>query len=94
MKIAKLFCILIVYTYVKIKNRIFGGNYMAKMKKIEVSLGITMELNGTYVKPNATIEIDLDESDNTKEKREQIWRAAWDMVEAQVVGKIADLKGE
>lgn len=67
---------------------------MAKMKKIEVSLGITMEVNGTYVKPNALIEIDLDEADNTKEKRDAIWKAAWDMVEAQVVGKIQELKGE
>lgn len=67
---------------------------MAKMKKIEVSLGITMEVNGTYVKPNALIEIDLDDMDNTKEKRDAIWKAAWDMVEAQVVGKIQELKGE
>ena len=67
---------------------------MAKFKQLEVSLGITMEVNGTYIKPNATVTIELDDIDNTKEKRDKIWQAAWKQVDDQVTAKIQELKGE
>ena len=65
---------------------------MAKMKEIEVSLGITIEVNGTYIKPNAKIVIELDENDTTAEKRKAIWDAAWKQVDSQVVAKVNEFK--
>lgn len=67
---------------------------MAKFKQLEVSLGITIEVNGTYIKPNATVVIELEDLDNTKEKRDKIWQAAWKQVDDQVTAKIQELKGE
>ena len=60
---------------------------MARLKEIEVSLGITMELNGKYIKPNARLVVELDPSD-TAEKRHQIWESAWKQVDAQVVKEL------
>lgn len=67
---------------------------MAKMKEIEVSLGITIEVNGTYIKPNAKVVIELDEADTSAEKRKAIWEAAWKQVDQQVVAKVNEFKGE
>ena len=65
---------------------------MAKLKEIEVSLGITIEVNGKYIKPNAKVVVELDESD-TLEKRKKIWEAAWRTVDEQVVEKVQEFVG-
>lgn len=60
---------------------------MAKLKEIEVSLGITIEVNGKYIKPNAKVVIELEDTD-TPEKRHAIWEAAWKQVDQQVVKEL------
>ena len=64
---------------------------MAKLKEIEVSLGITVEQKGVYYKPNARAVIELDTTD-TPENRKKIWVQAWDMVEEQVSKQLENLR--
>lgn len=64
---------------------------MAKLKEIEVSLGITVEQKGVYYKPNARAVIELDTTD-TPENRKKIWIQAWDMVEEQVSKQLENLR--
>lgn len=64
---------------------------MAKLKEIEVALGVTVEQNGVYYKPNARAVIELDEKD-TPENRARIWSHAWRMIEEQVSEQLKSLK--
>lgn len=64
---------------------------MAKLKEIEVSLGITLENKGVYYKPNAKVVIEVDLED-IGSKREAVWKQAWEMVEDQVSKQIESIK--
>ena len=60
---------------------------MAKMKEIKVALGISVEIGGTWYRPNAEVTIELDEADSP-DKRKQIWNKAWEVVTEQVEKQI------
>lgn len=64
---------------------------MARLKEIEVSIGITLESKGVYYKPNARAVIEIDKEDS-KENREAVWKQAWKMVEEQVSDQLENIK--
>ncbi len=49
---------------------------MAKVKEIEVSVGITVEVNKKWVRTGASMKIEVNE-ENTPEKREKIYDKAY-----------------
>ena len=64
---------------------------MAKLKEIEVALGVTVEDKGVYYKPNARVVIEVDTTD-TGEVRKKVWEQAWGMVEEQVSKQLENLR--
>lgn len=66
---------------------------MAMLKEIKVEMGITIEVNGTYIKPVCSVVVACDEND-TLEKRKQIWESAWKTVDTQILNKIQEYKNK
>lgn len=64
---------------------------MARLKEIEVSLGLTLEQKGVYYKPNARIVLEIDLEDSGA-KRDKVWEQAWKMVEEQVTKQLENIK--
>ncbi|MGL5460739.1 MAG: hypothetical protein ACRDBY_14075 [Cetobacterium sp.] len=63
---------------------------MAKLKELEVSLGISLEVNKVWYRPTASIKLEMDETD-TVEKRKLIWKSAWQTVSTEVERQIIEL---
>lgn len=64
---------------------------MAKLKEIAVSLGLSIEINGAWFRPNCEIKIELDETD-TPDKRDAVFRKAWDTVSEQINKTITEIE--
>lgn len=65
---------------------------MAKLKEVEVSLGVSLDVKGVWYKPNARLVIELDERD-TVEKRKAIWGQAWETVADEIERQLKEITG-
>jgi hypothetical protein len=64
---------------------------MARMKEIEVGIGLSVEVNGAWYRPNCTVKIEMDETD-TPAKREAIFKRAWETVTEQIDKTISQIE--
>lgn len=64
-----------------------------RVKEIDVSLGISFEANNTWYKPNSRMVLQLDE-DTTPQKRNVIWKKAWEEIRKQLEKEIENIVGE
>jgi hypothetical protein len=56
-----------------------------KLSGITVGLGITTEINGTYIKPNAAVNIEFEgEEYKDKEFVQKTWDQAWDALSREI----------
>lgn len=63
---------------------------MAKLKEIEVGLGISLEDRGAWYKPHCVVKLDMDVTD-TPAKRAEIFKRAWEIVTEQVEKQINEI---
>lgn len=63
---------------------------MAKLKEINVSLGLSIEVNNNWYRPNCGVVVEINEEDNA-ERRVQIWNKAWETVTDQINKTIAEI---
>ena len=63
---------------------------MAKLKEIKASLGISLERDGVWYRPNCEVTLEIDETD-TPVKRKAIWSKAWETVVEQVEKQINEI---
>jgi hypothetical protein len=64
---------------------------MAKLKEVEVSLGVSVEVNKTWYKLNAREVVEIDVTD-TEASRKAIWNKMWNDVEGQIETQISQLR--
>jgi hypothetical protein len=58
---------------------------MPRLDGIEVELGITAEVNGTYIKPSARVKISFEAGESAdKDLIVKTWDNAWDSVSREV----------
>lgn len=64
---------------------------MARLKEVEVSLGLSVEVNKTWYKLNAREVVEIDVND-TEASRKAIWTKMWGDVEGQIETQIKQLR--
>lgn len=66
---------------------------IGKVREITVSTGLSLEINGIWYRPNASITIELNEG-NTKINREKAFAKAYEEVNNAIEKQIKELSGE
>lgn len=57
---------------------------MARIKEIEVSIGMTIEVKGVWIKPVVGIKLDLNEDDSKPGNRADIFERAFEIAESEL----------
>jgi hypothetical protein len=66
---------------------------MMKVKNIEVTMGVSVEIDGTWYKLGAGITLDADKGEKSPELRKQAFEQAYNELEENIEERIYDLKG-
>lgn len=64
-----------------------------KVKNIEVSMGVSVEIDGTWYKLGAGISLDNDKRESSPELRKQAFKQAYDEIEKNIEERVYELKG-
>lgn len=66
---------------------------MAKLREITVSLGISIDKKGVWVKPALTLKLELDESESDPKNRKELVKRAFEIASEDLNDEIGRLLG-
>ncbi|KXS42708.1 MAG: hypothetical protein AWU54_1238 [Candidatus Frackibacter sp. T328-2] len=64
-----------------------------KVKNIEVSMGVSVEIDGTWYKLGAGVTLDNDSQERSPELRKKAFEQAYNELEENIEERIYELKG-
>ena len=64
-----------------------------KAKEIKVGLGLSVDIDDVWYRPNCTITLELEDAD-TKEERAKVFKQAFDEVTESIEEQIMEIAGE